>query len=118
VEREPLARSVRFLDAFLARVDGALDHPAEDVRFLPLALPDPLGFAETTPVLVPGPAARALALAGGIAAVACLGALVRRTRRRRRALGSMALVVLAGVASGAAFLIPFALARAPGTAPV
>jgi hypothetical protein len=118
LERAPLGQAVRFLGAFLGRVDDALDRPAGDARFLPLAAPDPLGFGEATPVLVPGPIARALALGFGLAAVACLAALARRSRLGLRTLGRGAAAIVAGALGGGAFLVPFVLARALASAAV
>src|SRR5262249_52138849 len=90
-----------FLDEFIAHVDRALSRPTGDTHFLPLALPDALGASGPPLRLIPGNAARALAIACFLGAALTLILVVRRGQAR------VWMPPLVGAAAGLAFATPF-----------
>ncbi len=109
-----LADTARLVDAFIEDLDRALDAPTDDGAFLPVHLPDPLGFTSGSgPWLLPGAVARGFV---AVALLVGLGGIVAggwRALRRPSGLGvlaalrSLALLELTGAAAGTAFVAPF-----------
>jgi hypothetical protein len=99
----------RFLDAWLELASAAPVTRVGDAHFMPLMLPDPLGFSESVAVvLVPGLVARGIALLSLVGALAGIVAAIGRARRNKAsALLSLACSLGLGVVSGGAFLAPF-----------
>jgi hypothetical protein len=108
LEPEAVAATERFVDAWVELASTAPIESVSDARFVPLSLPDPLGFAGGPVLLVPGTLARLLSVAGlALALVLGVAASVRHWPGRWKVLDSLGASLGVGVLAGTAFLLPF-----------